>query len=505
MRIRVWFTLFFLPVFPYSVFYLVTCPVCGTGAVVKREKVNDLKSLVLQNSNSGVVTNFSIEDALKSSTPIRTRKIFLILGAVIVVLVIIFSAIPYFSAPNTDIRKAKSLYSQRDMDGAMSHIVAVKERFRSTYDRSPELRYLEGIILYTKHDYYTVGNMYYSLVKDTEFFASLSPLDQLFVVHIYTETDNAFQASLALNQIDSTKLNQQLLLEYYTESAKVYFGLKDYEKTIEFADKRIEASDDKTLGATTAYLIKALALNHLGGSYQESQKNFMKAMAGEIESPDNFFLVNYVQILAGSDFFEAEIIGNYHPEEKDPSFNATMYTEFAQFYVNKDDFKNAVLYLDKAEEQDAQYLPIYLVAAHVQTLQDKFKMAMVYYNRILSIDEHYYRGNNGIGWSLTELAQSGVFPESSYDEALQYLDKAIEYNPAYARPYNTIGYIHVMKNDFDKAIPYFEEALSHEDYEKPYGNLILTAQRMGDREKEEEYYNRLSDFKKREALKRSES
>lgn len=40
---RTWLTLFFIPVIPYSTEHLVVCPVCSYGAVITREKYEELK------------------------------------------------------------------------------------------------------------------------------------------------------------------------------------------------------------------------------------------------------------------------------------------------------------------------------------------------------------------------------------------------------------------------------------------------------------------------------
>ena len=40
---RTWFTLFFIPVIPYSTEHLVVCPVCSYGAVITKEKYEELK------------------------------------------------------------------------------------------------------------------------------------------------------------------------------------------------------------------------------------------------------------------------------------------------------------------------------------------------------------------------------------------------------------------------------------------------------------------------------
>jgi len=42
---RTWFTLFFLPVIPYSTEHLLVCPVCSYGAVITNAKFEELKKV----------------------------------------------------------------------------------------------------------------------------------------------------------------------------------------------------------------------------------------------------------------------------------------------------------------------------------------------------------------------------------------------------------------------------------------------------------------------------
>ena len=45
MRIQVWFTLFFIPIFPYKDEYRLICPICERGYVIKSDKVGFIKTL----------------------------------------------------------------------------------------------------------------------------------------------------------------------------------------------------------------------------------------------------------------------------------------------------------------------------------------------------------------------------------------------------------------------------------------------------------------------------
>ncbi len=44
-RIITWFTLFFIPVIPYSIKYFLSCPVCQYGLNLNQKQVDDIKPL----------------------------------------------------------------------------------------------------------------------------------------------------------------------------------------------------------------------------------------------------------------------------------------------------------------------------------------------------------------------------------------------------------------------------------------------------------------------------
>ncbi len=50
-RIRTWFTLFFIPVIPYSTEYFLSCPICKYGVTLNDEQVDTLKPLAELNQS----------------------------------------------------------------------------------------------------------------------------------------------------------------------------------------------------------------------------------------------------------------------------------------------------------------------------------------------------------------------------------------------------------------------------------------------------------------------
>lgn len=48
-RIMTWFTLFFIPIFPYEVKHHLACPVCKYGLVLNGEQVSSIKPIAVAN------------------------------------------------------------------------------------------------------------------------------------------------------------------------------------------------------------------------------------------------------------------------------------------------------------------------------------------------------------------------------------------------------------------------------------------------------------------------
>lgn|SRR3989344_8772315 len=48
-RIMTWFTIFFIPIFPYSIKYFLSCPICKYGLTLDQDQIQQLKPLAETN------------------------------------------------------------------------------------------------------------------------------------------------------------------------------------------------------------------------------------------------------------------------------------------------------------------------------------------------------------------------------------------------------------------------------------------------------------------------
>jgi hypothetical protein len=53
-KLHTWFTLFFIPVFPFNVKYATACPMCGVGTQIDRSHAEHLESVAAQQNAAPV-------------------------------------------------------------------------------------------------------------------------------------------------------------------------------------------------------------------------------------------------------------------------------------------------------------------------------------------------------------------------------------------------------------------------------------------------------------------
>lgn len=68
---RTWFTLFFIPIIPYSTEHLVVCPICSYGAVITSAKFEELKEVA--NCNMDLINKKIDEEEHKNKISQLTR------------------------------------------------------------------------------------------------------------------------------------------------------------------------------------------------------------------------------------------------------------------------------------------------------------------------------------------------------------------------------------------------------------------------------------------------
>lgn len=76
-RIMTWFTLFFIPVFPYEIKYFLSCPICQYGLTLKKEQIDEIKPLAEANQLlvDGKITKEEYQNKINLLNSNQTQQI----------------------------------------------------------------------------------------------------------------------------------------------------------------------------------------------------------------------------------------------------------------------------------------------------------------------------------------------------------------------------------------------------------------------------------------------
>lgn len=117
-------------------------------------------------------------------------------------------------------------------------------------------------------------------------------------------------------------------------------------------------------------------------------------------------------------------------------------------------------------------------------MKGQLEEAIYYYKRSIET-KPTAKAHTFLGWSLSH--------QGKYDEAIAECLKAIELDPDYGNPYNDIGAYYIEKDMYDEAIPYLEKAIEAKNcdyYQLAHFNLGRVYV------KKERYLKALDEFKK---------
>ncbi|MCU0437252.1 MAG: tetratricopeptide repeat protein [Raineya sp.] len=189
--------------------------------------------------------------------------------------------------------------------------------------------------------------------------------------------------------------------------------------------------------------------------------------------------------------------------------DATLYNNLGWMYYLKEDYKNAIIHLQKAnnlEPNDAQTLKNIAEAYYVSNNSDS---ALVYASQALKINEKdgygcFLKGKILMEQQKYELAitefdkaatlnpdGAGIYEKrgysklmlEQYEEALKDFNILIKLEPEYHIAYNNRGYCTMMLKEYAKALPDFDKAIAlRSDYSTAYNNKAYANFKMGKKE-----------------------
>ena len=178
----------------------------------------------------------------------------------------------------------------------------------------------------------------------------------------------------------------------------------------------------------------------------------------------------------------------------------------AKSFANKLNFDSATYYYTKAADMfDTNFQAQIATGSFLQAFACNYDLALKYCNRALHIAE---KNNDSIDIAISYNNIGSVYSDKGdYDKALEYYNKALtiwksklgEEHTDVARSYNNIGLVYQAKSDYDKALKYFNKALAiqkaklgeeHTDVARSYNNIGVVYYQKEDYDKALEFYNK---------------
>ena len=337
----------------------------------------------------------------------------------------------------------------------------------------------------SENNFYCGGAAYTKAIQNKTSLSKISPSGLLNIAYRLIATDNNYLALKLLNKniLESSLAAADKQL-YNLSLAQAYYQIRKYDTSVEYADKIIATTSINSFRGYKARQIKFSA--NLAMGKPETDVTLADLQSNNPPKLDIFMVKmalihngNFVQSTPPS---EEEFFAEYVPKNH-LVFRPYYLTLLAQRYNSQSLFDYSEKLLKEAIQIDPNYLPAYLEYGRIYQHKGEYSTALLYHQKALEIDSHYYAANNLAGYMMYEAVQAGQKNKSNYAAALTYLNASIKMAPEYARAYNTIGVIYAAKNKHKVAIKYFLKALSYEKYSKPYMNLGLSYKALMDSDK----------------------
>lgn len=347
-----------------------------------------------------------------------------------------------------------------------------------------------GDTYFSENKFYCAGAAYTKVIQNKASLSKMSQSDLLNIAYKLNATDNSY---LALNLLNKNILEGSLTVAdrglYDLALAQAYYQIRQYDKSVEYADKVIATTSINSFGGYKTRQIKFFANLDMGKPETDVTLADLKS---NIPPMLDIFMVKYTLVYSGNFVHaalpsEEEFFSKYVPKNH-LVFRPYYLTLLAQRYNSQSLFDYCEKLLKEAIQVDPDYLPAYLEYGRMYKNKGEYSTAILYGQKALKIDPNYYAANNFAGYMIYEAVQAGQRNKSNYPLALTYLNASIKMAPEYARAYNTVGVIYAAKNKHKEAIRYFLKALSYEDYSKPYMNLGLSYEALAENDKAAESF-----------------
>ena len=88
--------------------------------------------------------------------------------------------------------------------------------------------------------------------------------------------------------------------------------------------------------------------------------------------------------------------------------------------------------------------------------------------------------------------------QKKFNEAREYMEKAIELDAEFPEPYNNLGNIFLEEKKYDKAVAFYKKAISlNSNYAAPYSNLGLAYKKLNKYNKAVDSFKRAAEIERK--------
>ncbi len=263
--------------------------------------------------------------------------------------------------------------------------------------------------------------------------------DEISLIKIYTGKAYYYLGKVEETVTILSKINDPLLL------LGVFQVLSEKERAFELSDF-VEGMIDKGLESPIGYFI--IALHSLGNNDQQGFDHYLnRALLAEADDKNIWKTLAVILLHQGYDDKAKESLGRYTDSEHEQTLL------MGEYYYYIEDDSQAIKYIKKSLELIKEPEPdAFLTLASLYNRNNKHNQEIELMEKAAKIHREDPLILNWLGYTL-------VAQTDRYDEAKEYLLRAIELNPDRYHIQDSVAWLYYKLNDYDRALYYMKDII----------------------------------------------
>jgi tetratricopeptide (TPR) repeat protein len=186
---------------------------------------------------------------------------------------------------------------------------------------------------------------------------------------------------------------------------------------------------------------------HQNGNTQEAERIYTEILKADPSNINCLYLMGLIYYQKGK-LDHAVDFANKALSIR-PAFD--IYKTLADIYIDKREFDNAIVALEKAVQFDPDYVEGYFNIGFILQSQNQLAESIEYYKKAISIKPDYSRAYDNLGAIYLDMGD--------LKESLAYYEKSMYFNPNNSDVYFNIANIFRSANDPVQAIEFYQKSL----------------------------------------------